>query len=110
MSNIDNINVTAFDAMPTPEEILQRLPLSASAEKTITEGREILRNILERKDHRQNDNLGCPLTDDGRNGHYAASPVAPCEAMAFRIWSVEISSPVSSLTILRSLSTMMREE
>lgn len=52
MSNIDNINVTAFDAMPTPEEILQRLPLSASAEKTITEGREILRNILERKDHR----------------------------------------------------------
>jgi 3-deoxy-7-phosphoheptulonate synthase len=29
--DIDNINVTAFDPMPSPEEIHTRLPLSASA-------------------------------------------------------------------------------
>ncbi|MCK6391483.1 MAG: 3-deoxy-7-phosphoheptulonate synthase, partial [Azonexus sp.] len=50
--NIDNINVSAFDAMPTPAEILARVPLSAKAEATVREGRDVLRNILDRKDHR----------------------------------------------------------
>ncbi|MGE5471800.1 MAG: 3-deoxy-7-phosphoheptulonate synthase [Bacteroidota bacterium] len=50
--NIDNINVTAFDAMPTPDEINARLPLSAKAAKTVTHGRKLLRDILDRKDHR----------------------------------------------------------
>jgi 3-deoxy-7-phosphoheptulonate synthase len=50
--HIENINVTAFDEMPTPEEIHARLPLSAKAEKTVTHGRHLLRNILDRKDHR----------------------------------------------------------
>ena len=50
--NIDNINVSAFDPMPSPEQILAQLPLSASAAKAVMQGREALRNILERKDHR----------------------------------------------------------
>jgi 3-deoxy-7-phosphoheptulonate synthase len=50
--HIDNINVTAFDEMPTPEEIHARLPLSEKAAKTVTHGRHLLRNILDRKDHR----------------------------------------------------------
>lgn len=50
--NIDNVNVTAFDAMPTPEEINARQPLSAKAAKTVTHGRNLLRKILDRKDHR----------------------------------------------------------
>lgn len=49
---IENINVSAFDAMPTPAEIHQKLPLSAQAEATVSEGRDLLRNILDRKDHR----------------------------------------------------------
>jgi 3-deoxy-7-phosphoheptulonate synthase len=49
---IENINVTAFDTMPTPEEILARLPISDKASKTIAHGRNLLRNILERKNHR----------------------------------------------------------
>ncbi len=51
-ANIENVNVTAFDAMPTPEEIHARLPISAKATKTVTHGRGLLRKILERKDHR----------------------------------------------------------
>ena len=50
--NIDNVNVTAFDAMPTPEEINARQPLSTKAAKTVTHGRNLLRKILDRKDHR----------------------------------------------------------
>ena len=50
--NTENINVTAFDTMPTPEEIHARLPISTKATKTVTHGRRLLRDILDRKDHR----------------------------------------------------------
>ena len=50
--DIENVNVTAFDTMPTPEEIHARLPISPKATKTVTHGRGLLRKILERKDHR----------------------------------------------------------
>jgi 3-deoxy-7-phosphoheptulonate synthase len=54
MTNLDleNINVAAFDPMPTPEEVHARLPLSLAAAQTVTQGREVLRNILDGKDHR----------------------------------------------------------
>ncbi len=52
MTKIENINVSAFDPMPTPAEIHARLPLSAKAEATVSRGRELLCNILDRKDHR----------------------------------------------------------
>ena len=50
--NIENINVTAFDEMPSPQEIHARVPISEKAAKTVTQGRNLLRKILDRKDHR----------------------------------------------------------
>ncbi|WP_300455568.1 3-deoxy-7-phosphoheptulonate synthase [Accumulibacter sp.] len=50
--DIDNINVSAFDPMPSPEEINARLPLPVSAAGEVLRGRTILRNILDRNDHR----------------------------------------------------------
>ncbi|MDQ5916430.1 MAG: 3-deoxy-7-phosphoheptulonate synthase, partial [Pseudomonadota bacterium] len=50
--DIDNINVSAFDPMPSPEDVHARLPLSMNAARTVMQGREALRNILDRKDHR----------------------------------------------------------
>ncbi|MCB1943489.1 MAG: 3-deoxy-7-phosphoheptulonate synthase, partial [Candidatus Accumulibacter sp.] len=50
--DIDNINVSAFDAMPSPEEIQARLPLSPTAAGRVMSGREALRGILDRSDHR----------------------------------------------------------
>ena len=50
--NIENVNVTAFDTMPTPEEIHARLPISDKAARTVTHGRNLLRKILDRKDPR----------------------------------------------------------
>ena len=50
--NLENINVSAFDAMPTPAEIHAKLPISDKAAKTVSHGRHLLRKILDRKDHR----------------------------------------------------------
>jgi 3-deoxy-7-phosphoheptulonate synthase len=50
--NVENINVTAFDAMPTPEDLHARLPLSDKAGDVVLQGREALKNILDRKDPR----------------------------------------------------------
>src|SRR5574343_1556411 len=50
--NLKNVNVSAFDAMPTPAEIQDKLPLTVSAETTVAHGREVMRRILDRKDHR----------------------------------------------------------
>jgi 3-deoxy-7-phosphoheptulonate synthase len=49
---IDNVNVESQDILITPEQLKVELPLSASAEKTITESRNVIRNILDGKDHR----------------------------------------------------------
>ena len=50
--NVENINVTAFEPMPTPEDLHARLPLSDKAGDAVLQGRETLKNILDRKDHR----------------------------------------------------------
>ncbi len=50
--NLENVNVTAFDTMPTPAEIHNRLPLSDNAANTVAQGRAVLRDILDRKDPR----------------------------------------------------------
>ena len=50
--NVENVNVSSFDPMPTPEDLHARLPLSEAAGNAVTQGRDALRNILDRKDPR----------------------------------------------------------
>ena len=50
--NLENINVTSFASMPTPEELHAKLPLTDKASDTVTKGRADLRAILDRKDKR----------------------------------------------------------
>ena len=52
MHKTENLNIEAFDAMPTPEEVHQGLPLSERAATTVVEGRRILQRILDRQDSR----------------------------------------------------------
>ena len=52
MQQTENLNIEAFDAMPTPEEIHARLPLSEKAAQTVVDGRRTLERILDRKDPR----------------------------------------------------------
>lgn len=48
----ENLAIESFDDMPSPEEIKARVPLTDAAARTVVAGREALRNILDRKDHR----------------------------------------------------------
>ncbi|MDD3353547.1 3-deoxy-7-phosphoheptulonate synthase [Zoogloea sp.] len=51
-SKTENLNIAAFDRMPSPDEITARLPLSETAAKVVLEGRRTLQAILDRKDPR----------------------------------------------------------
>lgn len=50
--DLENINVSSFAAMPTPEELHRDLPISEAAAEMVDAGREALKRILDRKDQR----------------------------------------------------------
>ena len=54
MSNMEvhNVNVAAQDVLITPEALKQTLPLAGKAMETVTESRQVIENILDRKDPR----------------------------------------------------------
>ncbi|MEN3292897.1 MAG: 3-deoxy-7-phosphoheptulonate synthase, partial [Burkholderiales bacterium] len=71
-SHIENVNVTSFDPMPTPDDLHARQPLSERAAKAVMEGREALRNILDRKDPRMFVVVGpCSIHDPAAGLDYA---------------------------------------
>ncbi|MCF8179336.1 MAG: 3-deoxy-7-phosphoheptulonate synthase [Sulfuritalea sp.] len=52
MQQTENLNIEAFELMPTPEEIHRRVPLSDAAAKSVLAGRRTLEDILDGKDSR----------------------------------------------------------
>ena len=54
MSNIEvhNINVDSQDVLITPERLKLALPMSGAIQETLAESRQVIQDILERKDHR----------------------------------------------------------
>ncbi len=50
--NLHNINVISQDLLPTPAEVKAEIPISEAATETVLFGRETVRNILNRLDHR----------------------------------------------------------
>ncbi|WP_313221359.1 3-deoxy-7-phosphoheptulonate synthase [Stutzerimonas nitrititolerans] len=49
---IDDLNVASNDTLITPEQLKHELPLTASALQTVSHGRQVVRDILDGKDHR----------------------------------------------------------
>lgn len=49
---VDDLNVVSQEILISPKDIRDGLPLSAKAQEAVTTGRETIRNILDRKDHR----------------------------------------------------------
>jgi 3-deoxy-7-phosphoheptulonate synthase len=49
---LQNVNVASSELLATPEEVKQRLPLTARAAETVFKSRQIVRAILERRDPR----------------------------------------------------------
>ena len=51
-ARLENVNVEQMTEIPSPEEIHQRIPMTAAAAQTVLDGRNALRAILDRKDPR----------------------------------------------------------
>lgn len=49
---LENVNVAAQEVLITPEQLKTELPLSQAAAETVSQSRQVIRNILDRKDHR----------------------------------------------------------
>ncbi len=49
---VNDVNVAQHERLPTPREIKSELPLDDAAKRIVLEGRQTLRDILDRRDHR----------------------------------------------------------
>ncbi|AWM79160.1 3-deoxy-7-phosphoheptulonate synthase [Gammaproteobacteria bacterium ESL0073] len=49
---IENLNVISNNALITPEQLKQEIPLTETASNTVSYGRQVVRDILDHKDHR----------------------------------------------------------
>lgn len=49
---VDDLNVVSQELLISPDSLKAELPLSDKARDVVTEGRTVIRNILDRKDHR----------------------------------------------------------
>ena len=49
---INDLNVVSNDPLITPEQLKLEIPLTESASKTVAQGRQVVRDILDGKDHR----------------------------------------------------------
>jgi len=49
---LHNVNVASSELLPTPEEIKQELPVSSRAEQAVLDSRDVIRDILDRRDPR----------------------------------------------------------
>jgi len=49
---IYNVNVLSQDVLLTPEQVKERVPMTARAQNTVLDGRAVVEKILDREDHR----------------------------------------------------------
>jgi 3-deoxy-7-phosphoheptulonate synthase len=90
---LQNVNVASSDLLATPEEVKQRLPLTARAAETVLKGREAVRDILDRRDSRLFVVVGpCSIHDVKAAREYAgrlqalADRVAPTLKLIMRVY------------------------
>lgn len=70
---IDDLNVASNDTLITPDQLKRDIPLSPAALKTVTQGRQVVRDILDGKDHRLFVVIGpCSIHDIKAAHEYAA--------------------------------------
>jgi 3-deoxy-7-phosphoheptulonate synthase len=81
--DLENINITSFAAMPTPEELHARLPISEHAAEVVDAGRQALKRILDRQDQRLFVVVGpCSIHDPEAGLDYARRLIALQEEVA----------------------------
>ena len=69
---VDDLNVVSQEILISPDALKTELPLTETALKSVTEGRQTIRNILDRKDHRMFVVIGpCSIHDVEAGKDYA---------------------------------------
>ncbi len=87
--NTENINIASNEALLTPAELKKSLPLSDSAQSTITDGRETLQNIIDRKDPRPFVVVGpCSIHDPKAALDYAQKLTVLADEVADKLFLV----------------------
>lgn len=74
---INDLNVVSNDPLITPEELKNEIPLSDSAMHTVAHGRDVIRNILDGKDHRLFVVVGPCSIHDVKAAHEYAERLKP---------------------------------
>ncbi len=94
---LQNVNVIASELLATPEEVKRRLPLTQKAANTVWSSREVVRNILERRDPRIFIVVGpCSIHDVAAAREYAnrlKALSARIESTVFPIMRVYFEKP-----------------
>ena len=71
-SQVNNINIIGQEVLITPEQLKSKLPLSQQAARFVAESRQVIANILEKKDSRQLAIVGpCSIHDVKAAKEYA---------------------------------------
>lgn len=52
VNSVDNLNVVSQEVLITPQQLKENIPLTDKAQSIVVNGRQTIRNILDRKDHR----------------------------------------------------------
>jgi 3-deoxy-7-phosphoheptulonate synthase len=101
MQQTENLNIAAFDLMPSPDEVKSRLPLSDSAAQTVLQSRRTIQAILDREDPRLFAVVGpCSIHDPVAGLDYARRLRALAEEIAptfFLVMRVYFEKPRTSL-------------
>jgi len=86
---VDDLNIASQEVLITPNALKAELPLSDNALQTVIEGRETIRNILDRKDHRLFVVIGpCSIHDTKAAMEYAQKLKALAEEVKDTIYLV----------------------
>ncbi|MGH8682380.1 MAG: 3-deoxy-7-phosphoheptulonate synthase [Burkholderiales bacterium] len=100
IEQLENVNVSGMEEMPTPEAVMARVPLLPPAAETVSRGRATVRSILERKDPRLFVVVGpCSIHDQDAALDYAARLVRLAERVRdtlFVIMRVYFEKPRTS--------------
>ena len=98
---VEDLNVASFDALPPPEDVKLRIPVSARAARTVTEGRRTLEAILDRRDPRLAVIVGpCSIHDTVAGLDYARRLRALAEELSdtlFLVMRVYFEKPRTSV-------------
>ena len=88
-TQIDDLNIRSIDVLVTPAELRKALPMSLAAHRTVAEGRQTIRDILDGKDHRLFLVIGpCSIHDLKAAHEYAQRLKALAEEVSDSIYLV----------------------